>query len=343
MANGYRPDEPVGLCVVGCGQIARAHLKAISELAGRVRLAATVDVDADRARAAADEYGPCHWSTDANAAFAREDVHAALLCLPHDLHHPFALAAARAGLHILCEKPMALDAAQAKEMVDAALAAGVRLMIGHSRRFTANAEQARAVVQSGRLGVIRHISSNLLCRVEQPSTDWRRSEAHTGGFLIPLFGTHLVDLLMWVSGLSVKRVYCEAASGSAAWQGEDEVGILLNLVGDGDSGDSVLCSLHMSTNYRDALRDELIVSGSKGTLRLDRSSLRLDGEKVEVAAGALSNFARQLDEFVRCIVENREPISSGREALAVMRVLDACRHSAQTHVAVDFASQPILM
>lgn len=337
--------RPIGICVVGCGQIARQHLNAVAALEGEARLVSVVDTDEERARQVAERFGVPHWSTDFAEAFARPEVEAAVLCLPHHLHAPISIAAARAGVHVLCEKPMALNAQEAGAMVAAAEESGVRLMIGHSRRFSPAADRARRLVAAGALGELRHISSILQMQVVAPSTEWRRSRRETGGFMIPIFGTHLIDLLTWVSGYAVRRVYCQASTHRSDMEGEDEAAIVLTLTRDGT--EALPCTVIMSANCRfpqelgQRTRDELIIAGERGTLILSRDRLLVEGEAAPREEDDLpqpvggNNFVRQMKAFVDAVVTGREPISSGREALAVMRVLDACHRSAEEHTPVD--------
>src|SRR4029079_1542459 len=85
-----------------------------------VELTAIADIDERRARRAAEEFGAHHWYTDYRALLARDDVHFVSLCLPHHLHRDVAIDAARAGKHVLCEKPLALDVGEAGAMIAAA-------------------------------------------------------------------------------------------------------------------------------------------------------------------------------------------------------------------------------
>lgn len=331
-------SERLRVCVVGCGQIAEAHLAAFAELYDQVELVCTVDSEESRAQAAAAKYNARRWSTDYHEAFAAEDTDAAILCLPHHLHAPIAIAAANAGLHVLCEKPMALNTQEAADMVQAARRSETRLMIGHSRRFTPRAMAAKRIVADGELGPLRHVSSHLLTRIERPSTDWRYSSSQTGGFMIPIFGTHLIDLLTWVTESRVKRVYCQVSANSV-WEGEDEVTTILTLLT--ADGMTLPATVQISAHCRfhpkqRGGRDELIVAGSEKTLTLTRNGLHLNSEAVnEEEKEGLSNFAMQLSEFLTAVREDREPISSGVEALYVMAVLDACHESAATGEAVS--------
>lgn len=331
----------LGLSLVGCGGIADAHLRAVSLLESQVRLVSTVDVDEARAQAAAKKYGAAYWSTDYQKAFSDEAVDAAILCLPHDLHAPVATAAAEAGLHVLCEKPLSLDAVEGWQMVRSFEQADRVLMVGHSRRFSPGAAQAREIVQSGQLGTILHVHSSLLSYIQQASTEWRRRNECSGGYMVPIFGTHLVDLLLWVTDLVPLRVYCELSSYREEWEGDDEVSITLAL---GDKqGRMIPASVQLSANCRmhdsrPQSRDELVVGGLEHTLTYSHSGrLFLDGTPVPLQPSeqaALPTFARQLQEFVSAIDEGRPPVSSGHEAARVMEVLDAAHKSAREHVVV---------
>ncbi len=329
-------SSPIRVCMVGCGQIAKAHLAGVAELDKHVELVCTVDSDLERAKTAASEYGAKRWSDDYNEAFAADDVDAAILCLPHDLHAPVTVAAANAGIHILCEKPMALNTVEAVEMVNAARANDVRLMIGHSRRFSPASWRARQLIDDGELGQLRHVSTHLLTRIERPSTDWRYSRRQTGGFMIPIFGTHLIDLLIWVTGYEVTRVYCQVSANSV-WEGEDEVTAILSLRS--AQGESLPASVQISAHCRfdparRSGRDELIVAGVEKTLVLSRNQLHVNGESL-ATPGDLSAFGAQLYEFVSAVREGREPCSSGVEAAQIMAVLDACHESAASGEALD--------
>jgi predicted dehydrogenase len=332
----------LNLTLVGCGGIADAHLRAVKMLESQVRLISTVDIDETRARAAAEKYGAGYWTTDYGRAFADESVDAAVLCLPHDLHAPAAIAAAEAGLHVLCEKPLALNADEGWQMVRRFEEADRVLMVGHSRRFTPGAAQARKIVQNGELGTIFHVHSSLLSYIQQASTEWRRHNESSGGYLIPIFGTHLIDLLLWVTDLVPLRVYCEYSSYRPEWEGDDEVSITLAL-GDKE-GREIPASVQMSANCRmrpsrPQNRDELVVGGVDHTLIYNNPSrLFLDGAPLELEPAeeaALPTFARQLQEFVQAINEGRAPVSSGHEAALVMEVLDAAQKSAREHVVVE--------
>ena len=116
----------IGLAMIGCGQIARAHLRAIEENP-HAKLTAAMDVIEERAIETAEKYDARAY-TSVEDALNDANVDAVVLPLPHHLHHPVTIQAAEAGKHILVEKPMALNLDEARQMVDAAESAGVKLI-----------------------------------------------------------------------------------------------------------------------------------------------------------------------------------------------------------------------
>src|SRR6266536_4072620 len=140
--------EPVRVALIGCGGIATAHLIGYDALHELGRIVVACDTDAESARRRAEETG-AEPATDVAAVLERDDVEAVDLCLPHDLHEPVARAAAAAGKHVLVEKPIARDLAEADRMIAACAAAGVHLMVAHCQRFSADRQTAKRLVDEG--------------------------------------------------------------------------------------------------------------------------------------------------------------------------------------------------
>ena len=142
-ANGRLggPIRPIGVAVVGCGSIANSHFAGWQRLvqAGRAQLEVACDNDPARAQAAAQRFGAHAWATDFEEVVRRPEVEAIDVCLPHHLHLPAILAAARAGKHVLCEKPLVLNLAEAAQAIRACREAGVVLMTANRDRFEPHA------------------------------------------------------------------------------------------------------------------------------------------------------------------------------------------------------------
>jgi predicted dehydrogenase len=204
----------VGL--IGCGNIARAaHLPAIERLRDRVRLVATADLNEEAARAAA-----APWQAEAYAdgyqLIARRDIEIVMVATPEYAHREWTEAAAEAGKHVLCEKPMAPTLADADAMIAACRRAGVHLMIGHSRRFTRRYIEIRRAIDRGDVGRVRLLRENERRSRAAAVADIRywSAEHWTGDPAVSVGaaltnGIHEADLLRWFAGSDPEAVLAE--------------------------------------------------------------------------------------------------------------------------------------
>lgn len=340
----------VGLCLVGLGRVAQNHLQAIVQLSDLFDLRAVVTRDRTKGDQARQQFqvGKVYGSLE--ESFEDPGIDAYDLCLPHHLHAESAIAAARSGRHVLVEKPLARDREEAEKVVLAAAASKVSLMVGQSRRFTRATLESKELIDNGVLGDVYSITGTVLGYMARPAVDWWVSAEKTGGLLLPLWGAHLIDYILWIYRKKPKSVYCQMGClNPEKWEGEDEVHALFSF----DSG-QVAC-VQMSWNARlkpdgdtggdtkriwssKGSRYERIVVGKKGTIILqDDEELFLNGERKLEAEGAPSNFYLELREFGRSILEGRESHASGNEILKVMEAMDACRRSAETHEVIHLS------
>ena len=142
---------PLRAGIVGCGGISRSHATAYAHL-GAASLVAACDIDPERLQKRADEFEVPGRYADYREMFARERLDVVSVCTHAPLHADVACAAADAGVHVLCEKPLALDLESADRMVAHCAAAGVRLAVSHQFRFTPALRTARRLVAEGRIG-----------------------------------------------------------------------------------------------------------------------------------------------------------------------------------------------
>ena len=168
-----------------------------------VELTAIADIDERRARRAAEEFGARHWYTDHRALLARDDVHIVSLCLPHHVHRDVAIEAARAGKHVLCEKPLALDVGEADAMIAAAREAGVHLGVIFQHRWDPPFQRLRRAIDRRAfgqllLGHVFHRCRNLTA-VEFRDA-WREHGKTVGGGVIMMQTIHFLDILLWCLG-----------------------------------------------------------------------------------------------------------------------------------------------
>lgn len=317
----------VGIAMVGCGQIAKAHMKAIAAC-GQARLTWCVDNVSDRAEQAAAEYGASGHTTDLASALGSPDVDAVVLCLPHDLHLPFTRQALEAGKHVLVEKPMALDAEEAEAMVDAATAADRNLMVGQSTRFTPSHQAAKQLLDEGRIGTPLNVARQTCFFVERLSTDWRRNVDACGGLYLPLFGSHDVDAMLWFLNDQPDSVSAAIRDGSHLSAGDVDGWIGLTFA----SG--TVASIQFSLTTKTSRQATLLV-GTEAAMLVERNRLSVDGEDVSFddTKGA---FERQIEEFVSSILEGRLPSVPGTDGVRTMRVLDLARQASDDRRRLPF-------
>jgi predicted dehydrogenase len=314
--------------VIGCGRVAQAHLAAVENLKDDVDLIAVADVDEKKAEDAKERFGAKFFVSRQEDVLGSEEIEAVIVTLPNHLHHRVVLQAAAAKKHILVEKPMALNAHQAHQMVEEAKKNKITLMVGQSRRFSnAVFELQKNLPEIGRLF---RIQISFLVNFPAPPTDWWKRSEEAGGLVILLQGSHSIDsILTWIKKMPL-RVCAFTSRQNTQWEGEDEADILLSF----DQGE--LASVHLSLSTSPDIHEAILV-GTRGVIRLTEYStgkpfgfgyhLDLNGKRIYSGDQIPSNYTLQLREFIDALREGRKPIASGEEVLNTMRVLDAVRLS----------------
>ena len=315
-------SEQFGIALVGCGRISGSHLRGIEEMGDIVRLVATVDIIADRARAKAEAHGAARWYMSTEEAFADPEIEGVILALPHYLHCPVTLSALEAGKHVLVEKPMANSYADALAMTRKADEAGRVLMIGQSRRYFDAVQQS--IKRAPEIGKVINVVTNWSFFMSGAQTEWWRQKAKAGGLLIALNGSHTVDYILWLMGKPPVSVYCSMYRQRCEWEGEDMVDLIMKF-DEGETG-----TVHLSFDYKKGAVYTRIIQGSAGSMYLDdETTLKINGKTVVTGEQCPSSFGIQMREFVGAIREGRPPLSAGKAILNSIAVLDAARWSAQ--------------
>lgn len=196
--------------IVGCGMIAKKnHLPGFAK-AGGWKVTALCDVRPERMAEKAEEFGlaeAARFEKDTDL-FASGLVDAVAICTPNDCHYPQTLAACAAGLHVLCEKPMAGSLDQCTRMIEAAKKAGVVLQINQSIRYNAAYQTIVKKVREGAIGEPFHVrciraGNGTPNKGWSPGADWFVQKKHEGGMLVDI-GIHMADLLRMIMGPATK-------------------------------------------------------------------------------------------------------------------------------------------
>lgn len=334
--------------VIGCGNVAGNHAAAYRDLPG-VELVACSDLDPARAARFAGQHGA--------EAVRPEDVFALGLdlvsvCTPHPTHEAVVTEAAAHGVHVLCEKPVAIDLDAAARMVGACETAGVTFGVLFQRRFWPAAQRIRTAIDDGTLGtpILGHASVLLHRDTSYYSADpWRGTWATDGGGVLMTQAVHNIDLLQWFMGRAVEVSARHATfKHSAAIEVEDTAVATLRFASGG------LATLAASTALTPGLGTRVQVSGATGASAglaeyPEGGEGRIDVWAVPGAEAAESPFGPglsadralsqingslapfhllQIADFVDAVREGREPAVTGRESAKSLAILSALYASA---------------
>jgi predicted dehydrogenase len=213
-------DRAPGIGIIGQGFMGRAHahaLRTIAHMTGpaiRPRLVHVAGRDERALAHFADRFGVERWSADWRALVDDPEVEVVHVLTPNHLHAEPAIAAAQAGKHVVCEKPLARDAAEARTMLEAVEAAGVQHCCAFNYRFVPAARRARALLASGELGAVRHFRGTYRQSWgADPAREgvWRFDAGQAGGGALGDLASHVVDLARFLVG-DLASVSAEAAT-----------------------------------------------------------------------------------------------------------------------------------
>lgn len=333
--NGHGKDRQiVRYAVVGLGYISQdAILPAFAHARENSELRALVTQDPVKARKLSRKYEvPLHYSYDEyDRCLKSGEIDAVYIALPNTMHHAYAVAAANAGIHVLCEKPMAMDETECLSMISAAEENGVKLMIAYRLHFErANLNAIRAI-RSGRIGKPRIFSSVFTQQVPEGNI---RLKKDLGGGPLGDVGIYCINAARYLFQAEPEEVFAyEATSDDQRFREvEESVTAVLRFPG------ARLATFSCSFGASDV--SEFQIVGTKGNLRADPAYSHHNGLKLQVTVGGASRdsifprsdqFAPELLYFSNCILNNREPEPSGKEGLADVRIIRAITESIETH------------
>ncbi|HET9293949.1 MAG TPA: Gfo/Idh/MocA family oxidoreductase [Gemmatimonadales bacterium] len=187
--------------IIGAGAITQvAHLPVLRKLKG-VELCAVCDTDLPKARAIADRFGIKDAFDDIEEVLRYEELDAIVICTPNHLHEAHVLAALSAGLHVLVEKPLAVNTASAQRIVRAAEKKNRVVMVGLNHRYRADVQLVRSFVQTGELGEVESVRGSWhVFRPSRAMLGWRTKRDLSGGGAMLDLGLSILDLGLWLAG-----------------------------------------------------------------------------------------------------------------------------------------------
>ncbi len=344
-------SEKVKVGIIGCGTIGRVHAGNFSSIEN-AELVAFADMNAENLRKMADQYDVKARYCNADDIINDENVDAVIICVPNFLHSNLAVKALNSGKHVLCEKPMALNTGQAREMVNAAEKNNRKLMIALCQRFTPQSMALKSMIDDGVFGDIYHAQVVLHRRRGIPGLGgWFTTKSKSGGGPLIDIGVHVMDLTLHMMG------YPRAEAVSAAtytkfgnrpdynyvsmwaeefsvkggtFDVEDYATALVRLEGD--------MTMNLDCSWAANIGEEQLFTMILG----DKRGAKLGGDKLEVFGedcGHLTDFVHQYKKsnsfenearhFAQAILDDSEPMASGKEVMNLQLLIDGIYSSAE--------------
>lgn len=330
------------LAMIGCGDISQQYLKA-AKAVDCAEVVVVMDVAEEHARLLGSEYD-VEFTTDYETVLARDDVDAVMISTPHYLHKPLTIQAAKAGKHVLCDKPISTNVADAREMIDECKRAGVALSVNFLKRHMSNSRKAKELFDTGIIGEVIYIlvdergfkpesywTDGWSGRVK---TDWRRSRQKAGGGILIMNAIHTIDVLRYITGLEPIWISALTDTVSSDVEVEDTVAAVMKL----DNG-AMMTVLSTSSLVGPGNR-KTTIHGKFGqielsdpikvfTTRTDTEFAAEEWAEVQAPNDELA-YAPYLKATCRAILDGKEVPISGTEGLKTLAVVTGVYESSKT-------------
>ncbi|MBB3127509.1 putative dehydrogenase [Paenibacillus rhizosphaerae] len=351
--------------IIGCGGIANGkHMPSLKKQP-QAEMVAFCDIVQERAEKAAAEFGAegAKVYTDFRELLKDASIDVIHVCTPNDSHSVISVAALEAGKHVMCEKPMAKTAAEAKEMVDAAKRTGKKLTIGYQNRFRNDSQYLKELCENGELGDIYYGKALAIRRRAVPTWGVFLDEEKQGGGPLIDIGTHALDLTLWlmdnyqpksVLGSTFHKLGHKenAANAFGPWNPEefkveDSAFGFITM----QNGATIVLESSWALNVVETGEAKTVLAGTEGGADM-KDGLRINGEKmsrlyettVDLNAGGVAFYSgsaetdadKEQRQWLEAILEDKDPVVKPEQAYVVTQILEAIYESAKTGKAVYF-------
>jgi predicted dehydrogenase len=336
-SEGTRSEGTVRYAVVGLGHIAQVGILPGFETAENSKLVALVSKDGEKREQLGKKYNVARVCSYEEFDQVLPKVDAVYIALPNHLHREYAVRAADAGVHVLCEKPMAVTEEECQAMIEAAQRNEVKLMVAYRLHFERGNLEAIRLVNSGEIGEPRFFTSEFAQQVKEENVRVTEPVSRGGGPVYDM-GVYCINAARYLFRAEPTEIFAMSANnGESRFQGVDEMmSVVMRFPGERLA--SFTCSFGAADIGRYA------VVGTKGSLTADPGYEYAEAIKHHVIIGdhtttrtfsKRDQFAAEIVYFSDCILRNKEPEPSGLEGLADVRIVRAIYESAQTRMAVE--------
>ncbi len=340
-------NERVGFAIVGLGHLSLGQILPAFGESKYAKPVALVSGDREKARRIAKQYNireeAIYDYTTYDALKNNPEVQVIYIVLPNSMHADFTVRGARAGKHILCEKPMATSVADCERMIAACETAKVKLMIAYRSQYEPFDRAIVKAVREKKLGELREFVSANSQNQGDPK-QWRLNQKLAGGGPVPDVGIYCINAARFISGEEPSEVF-----GQVVRKPEDprfvEVEASAQFILKFPSGLTAACSCSYDSHRSQFFR----LQGSEGWAELNpafaytglkarfRHKVSLHDTTLEPAIEAKNQFALEMDHFAECVTADRKPHTPGEEGLQDQRIVEAIYESARTGKKVSLA------
>lgn len=321
--------------IIGCGRIAHRHAEHIARLG---ELVAVCDINDERARELAGKYGAKAYQEVELMLQENTSIDLVAVCTPNGLHRAHSIAALRAGCHVLCEKPMAIHAADCRLMISEATKAGNHLFIVKQNRFNPPVAELKKAIDEDRLGKIFNAQLNCFWNRNEAyynDSDWKGSRELDGGTLFTQF-SHFIDLLYWMLG-DVKEIH--VLTENFLHQGTidfEDTGVIALRFASGALG-----TINYTVNsFEKNMEGSLTVFGEKGTVKVGGQYLNvLEYQRIQdytlhapaeskpandygFYQGSMSNHDKVYENILEVLTKDGIIATSGDEGLKTVELIE---------------------
>ena len=337
--NPDAPDQRVGYAIVGLGHLALAEILPAFGQCKHARPVALVSGDAEKMSKAAKQYGikpsSCYSYQTYDQLKDNPEVQVIYIVLPNAMHHEYTIRGAKAGKHILCEKPMATSVKECEEMIEACNKAGKKLMIAYRIQYEPLNRAAMKLVRDKQYGKTKLIQM-VNCQNQAHDQQWRHKKALAGGGSLPDVGLYCLNTTRFLLGEEPGEVfaYTYSTPGDDRFREiEENVSFTLRFP-------SGVISQNMC-GYGSFNAKSYAVHAETGTIKMDPAftyqGLRQElvhapnGKQVTEQPGNphKQQFALELDHMAECVRNNKTPYTPGEEGLQDQRIMEAIYKSAR--------------
>lgn len=331
-------DKRIGFALVGLGRLSQGQIISAFRVSKKAKLTALVSGDTAKAQQLAQENGLPADAVYDYKNFDRirdnKDVQAVYIVLPNSMHGEFTERAARAGKHVLCEKPMEVTAMKCQQMIDACRKAKVKLMIAYRVQYEPMNRAMQRLVREKTFGPVKYIESVFSGRLDQ--WQWRLSKALSGSGAVGDLGIYCINTIRFLLGEEPMEVFARAfrrpghplfkeVDATVIWQMRFPSGVLSNC----------MCSFdaHDTNSYR--ILSERATFGMEPSFHYRGLKMFANPNEPQLPQiGQSDQFATELDHMADCVLNDRQPYTPGEEGLQDQRIIEAIFESARTSRAV---------